>query len=86
MESKRKLLQSAVAGLIAMGFAQASSAQDPAAEKEKCYGVAKAGQNDCATAKHSCAGKAAKDKDPTEWKMVPKGTCAQAGGSTTPPK
>ena len=61
-------------------------AKKPGADKEKCYGVAKAGQNDCGTATHTCAGKAKKDNMPEEWKMVPKGTCAKTGGKTEPPK
>ena len=58
-----------------------------AQEKEKCYGVAQAGQNDCASANgsHSCAGQAKKDNEPTEWKYVPKGTCEKEGGKTTAP-
>lgn len=50
--------------------------------KEKCYGIAKAGQNDCAnlSGTHSCAGQSKTDKDPGEWKTVPKGTCAELGG------
>ena len=58
-------------------------AQVPA-EKEKCYGIAKAGQNDCGTAKHTCAGKSTKDNAPDEWKYVAKGTCEKLGGQTTP--
>ena len=84
MSNRSKLLQSAVAGVLALGMAQSASAQDAkGAAKEKCYGVAKAGQNDCGTARHSCAGKAAKDSAPDEWKYVPKGTCAALGGTTT---
>jgi uncharacterized membrane protein len=46
--------------------------------------VAKAGQNDCANLSetHDCAGEAAADNDPAEWKYVPKGTCHQLGGKT----
>lgn len=53
-----------------------------ASDKEKCYGIAKAGQNDCAnlTGTHGCAGQAEKDNDPTEWKYVEKGTCKSLGG------
>ena len=83
MSSRKTLLQSAIAGVVALGIAQAAGAQDakgPA--KEKCYGIAKAGQNDCGTARHSCAGKAAKDNAPDEWKYVPKGTCEKLGGRT----
>jgi uncharacterized membrane protein len=50
------------------------------ADTEKCYGVAKAGQNDCGTAVHGCAGLASVDNDPVEWKFVAKGTCLKAGG------
>jgi uncharacterized membrane protein len=80
MKNSRILITSAIAGLIAAGAAGHALAQDKPGTKEKCYGVAKAGQNDCGTAKHSCAGKAAKDNDPAEWKMVAAGTCEKAGG------
>lgn len=54
-----------------------------AQEKEKCYGVAKAGQNDCASANgsHSCAGQAKTDNAKGEWKYVAKGSCEKIGGS-----
>ncbi|HOF31988.1 MAG TPA: DUF2282 domain-containing protein [Burkholderiaceae bacterium] len=50
--------------------------------KEKCYGIAKAGQNDCANTAgvHSCAGQSKVDNDKTEWKYVAAGTCKQMGG------
>ncbi len=59
-----------------------------AAEKEKCYGVAKAGKNDCANAAgtHSCAGQAKVDNDPGEWLFVPKGLCGKLAGGSTEPK
>lgn len=87
---KTRIVQSAVAALITAGIAQSAPAQahdpKPAADREKCYGVAKAGQNDCGTATHTCAGKAKKDNVPEEWKMVPKGTCDKMGGKSEPPK
>ena len=90
MNSKRALIRSALAGVIAIGLGQpqAATAQDgkPAAGKEKCYGIAKAGQNDCGTAKHACAGLGKVDNDPNEWKYVAKGTCEKMGGRTTAPK
>ena len=55
--NRQASIQAAVAGLIAFGLA-ASVAAQPVVQKsdtEKCYGVAKAGQNDCGTAKHACA-------------------------------
>jgi len=86
-------IQAAIAGAIALGFAASTLAAappgpaKPQAEQEKCYGVAKAGQNDCGTAKHACAAQGAKvDKDPAEWKYVAKGTCDKMGGKSAPPK
>lgn len=76
------LLASAVALTIA-GGAQAAQA----AEKEKCYGVVKAGHNDCANAAktHSCAGHASVDGAGDEWVTVPEGLCAKlVGGSLEP--
>nr|WP_308417741.1 DUF2282 domain-containing protein [Leeia oryzae] len=51
-------------------------------DMEKCLGVAKAGQNDCAsiTGSHSCAGQATMDNDAGDWKNVPMGTCVNMGG------
>lgn len=83
MKSSKLLVSSAVAGLLAASLTGAAAAADDkpaAAAKEKCYGVAKKAQNDCGTSKHSCAGKAAADNDPEEWKFMAKGTCEKAGG------
>jgi uncharacterized membrane protein len=54
-------------------------------EQEKCYGVAKKGNNDCGVpGRHSCAGNAKVDSDPKEWLFLPKGKCERlVGGSTT---
>ena len=83
--SQTARIQTAVASVIALGLAAASVSAQPVPQPkdtEKCYGVAMAGKNDCGTAKHACAGQGAKtDKDPTEWKYVPKGTCEKMGGS-----
>jgi uncharacterized membrane protein len=84
MNPSNKLIASAVAGLVAAGLAGGALAQDKSAPaQEKCYGVAKAGQNDCSTTSHSCAGTSKKDMDPAEWKQVPKGTCEKMGGKLT---
>jgi uncharacterized membrane protein len=86
MSSNDKILHAAFAGLLAIGLAQSALAQDAKGDdKEKCYGVAKAGQNDCGTASHTCAGKAKKDNMPEEWKYVAKGTCEKLGGKTKAP-
>ena len=47
-----------------------------AAEKEKCFGVALKGQNDCAVGEGtSCAGASTVDYQGDHWQYVPKGTC-----------
>ena len=80
------LAQSALAGLVALGIATAAGSALAAEPMEKCYGVAKAGQNDCGTAKHACAGMGKVDRDPLDWKMVAKGTCEKLGGKLDAPK
>lgn len=80
------LVAAAIAGLIALSQGGATMAQDKKPPREKCYGIAKKGQNDCGTARHTCAGKAKKDNEPDEWKYVPQGTCEKMGGSLKPGK
>ena len=81
-------IQAAVAGLLALGLAAATVAQPapPQPSKDKCYGGAKAGQNDCAAGKHACAGQSTVDKDPASWKYVDKGSCEKLGGTMMAPK
>lgn len=51
---------------------------------EKCYGIAKAGKNDCGGGTEACAGQATKDGAKNSWLGLPKGTCDKiVGGSTT---
>jgi uncharacterized membrane protein len=87
MKSQANII-AAVAGLVAFGATTFASAEPvkQQAGTEKCYGVAKAGQNDCGTAKHACAAMSKADNDPIEWKYVAKGTCEQMGGKTAAPK
>ncbi|HNR22194.1 MAG TPA: DUF2282 domain-containing protein [Steroidobacteraceae bacterium] len=75
------VLASALGSLLALNLATASAAQ---AATEKCYGIAMAGKNDCATAAHACAGQSKTDRDPREWQLVPKGTCEKMGGRLAP--
>lgn len=88
MSSRRSLIQqqvmSALAALVAISPAWAHDPA-PAAEQERCYGIAKAGQNECGTARHACAGQSKADHDPYDWKLVPAGTCVKLGGKTKPP-
>jgi uncharacterized membrane protein len=77
-----------IISLTLMSIASSSTAATAGGDKEKCFGIAKAGQNDCASVMgtHSCAGQAKKDMDATEWKYTAKGTCEKAGGTTAMPK
>jgi uncharacterized membrane protein len=69
MKTSQLVISAAIVGLLsASGLA---SAQDKAPKKEKCFGVAKAGKNDCGTAQHSC---------------VEKGTCEKMGGNLKKPE
>jgi uncharacterized membrane protein len=84
---QRALAASALASLLALGLLPAASAHDAPAEvggKEKCFGIVKAGQNECASlsGSHACAGMASADLSLEEWKYVPKGSCAKQGGLT----
>jgi uncharacterized membrane protein len=80
---KQKMLSLAIGGLLALGLAGTASAADkPKMEMEKCFGIAKAGMNDCSSNKaaHSCAGQATKNNDPMDFVAVPKGTCGKIAG------
>ena len=70
----------ALATIMSLGVANAVEAA--AKKKEKCYGVALAGQNDCGnlSGTHSCAGQSTADNDISEWRLVPTGTCTELGG------
>src|SRR5271165_2575639 len=83
MNKRHAMFATALAAMCVAGMGVAHAA-DAGTDKEKCFGVAKAGQNDCASVMgtHSCAGQAKKDMDKSEWKFVPKGTCEKAGGTT----
>ena len=72
----------AVAGaMVAAVAASVRHGGSAVGERERCYGVARAGQNDCANAVHSCAKQAPSDADAREWIAVPKGTCTRLAGS-----
>lgn len=80
--NQRLIVSSALASALALGLVGQAAAQEKA--KEKCYGIAKAGQNDCAnlSGSHSCAGQSKVDMGADEWKYVAKGTCKDLGGTS----
>lgn len=87
MKTPSKILTlTALTGAIALAMTMGSNPANAETKMEKCYGIAKAGKNDCGVpGKHSCAGYAKVDNDPAEWVFVTEGTCEQdQNGSLTP--
>ena len=88
---KRLLIASALASAVT-GPMPATSAQVPKPapmpefQAEKCYGIARAGENDCAsTGNNDCAGTSTKANDLRAWIYIPEGYCRRIqGGSKTP--
>jgi uncharacterized membrane protein len=89
MKKRQILIASAVAAALSMplsSIAQNGPMPKPKFETEKCYGVAKAGKNDCQTANSSCAGTSKRDSQGDAWIYVPTGSCAKIVGGSTEPK
>ncbi len=81
--NKTKITLLVATALTALQTSNAQAHLEPKNDKmEKCYGVVKAGKNDCASKanKHSCAGRAKTDSDPNEWIKLPAGTCEKISG------
>lgn len=77
--TQRAMIAATAAAVMSLSLvALPAAAQD----KEKCFGIAKAGQNDCASVSgtHSCAGQSKTDMDKMEWKYVAKGSCKEMKG------
>lgn len=79
----RTMITAAAASLMSLAMLSSPALAQNSA-KEKCFGIAKAGQNDCANlaGTHSCAGQSKVDNDKGEWKYVAAGTCAAMKGMT----
>ena len=76
---KKSLLLTSAAILATISVSEPAKAEG---EKEKCYGVAKAGKNDCAWAGGSCSGPAKSDAEKGAWLLLPKGVCEKLAGSS----
>jgi uncharacterized membrane protein len=89
MKTVTTLTAAALAAMLSAGLAQAEPVK-PQPSKDKCYGISKAGKNDCAAgAGTSCAGSSKVDYQGNAWKYVAKGTCTKiqtpkGPGSLTP--
>jgi len=83
-------LASVLGGLALTGMLAQVAQADPVPQptgSEKCYGIAKAGKNDCAAGVHSCAGQGTRNRDKASFVYLPAGACEKiAGASTTPGK
>jgi len=95
-----KIITNAISAVLALGLAGASTASlaetatntgqemmlsPPTQGMERCYGVAKAGQNNCGNASHGCAGEATINGGKADWMFLPDGLCNKiVGGSLTP--
>lgn len=89
MKNSRAVMHSAIAGVLALSVvatANAGPADKPKFSAEKCYGVIKAGKNDCQTANSACAGTSKQDSQKDAWIYLPKGTCDRIVGASTKPK
>lgn len=82
MKLNSMVVASAVVAAIALS--NAASAQET--KTEKCYGIVKAGKNDCQTATSSCAGTSKKDSQKDAFIAVPAGTCGKIVGASLEPK
>ncbi|KTD49377.1 signal peptide protein [Legionella rubrilucens] len=84
--NKEKIIRSALSAFIAATVNQSVIAESTPAPSEKCYGIVKAGMNDCSTAKASCAGSATQDRQADAFILLPSGVCERiVGGQLTPP-
>ncbi|HXH04202.1 MAG TPA: DUF2282 domain-containing protein [Candidatus Competibacteraceae bacterium] len=83
----KTIIQSALASVFTLGVLSSAAAQSgpaptPSFAAEKCYGIVKAGKNDCQTNVHACAGQASADNQGDSWIYVPKGTCDKITGGS----
>lgn len=85
MKSVNTLLSSAIAGTLSLGLAAGDATAAEKTPLEKCYGISKAGKNDCQTSSSACAGTAKKDGQKDAWIFIPKGSCDKIAGASLKP-
>jgi uncharacterized membrane protein len=76
----------AIAAALAAAIASPAFVVHAQGNMEKCYGVAKAGKNDCQTANSSCAGTSRRDNQGDAWLYIPAGSCEKIVGGSKDPK
>ncbi|PYO02329.1 MAG: signal peptidase [Candidatus Rokuibacteriota bacterium] len=89
MKKTNVLLGSAMAVALSLTLqagAQGGPAPVPKFDHEKCFGISKAGKNDCQTANSSCAGTSKRNAQGDAWVYLPKGSCEKVVGGSLQPK
>jgi uncharacterized membrane protein len=79
---KKTTQLSILAAAATVAVAGVATEAEAKSEKEKCFGVSKAGKNDCGSSGHACAGQAKVDGDTAEWVYAPKGLCEKLNGGS----
>ena len=82
MINRNAMVAAAIGGLFVMNMAAVSFAADDSTASETCFGVAKAGKNDCAAPTPACSGQSKANGGKTDWIKVPAGTCERLVGGT----
>lgn len=83
---KKAIIASAMAAVVSAGLSTGAVAADKP-KMEKCYGIVKAGKNDCGIpGANACSAQVHVDNDPKAWIFLPKGSCDKITGASTEPK
>lgn len=87
MKNRENLVNSAMIAFLTLASTNTVFAENPVPQAtEKCYGIVKAGMNDCATATASCAGSSIKDNQSDAFLLLPVGVCDKIVGGTLKPE
>ena len=83
---KDQIIKSAITAFLAMATTTSVFSADAPTTTEKCYGIARAGMNDCSTATSSCASSSTKDGQADAFILLPKGLCERIVGGNLKPE
>jgi len=86
MTDTKSIATAAMAGLFALTTLGTATSAQADEKPEKCYGIVKAGKNDCQTSSSACAGTLKEDGKGDAWIYLPKGTCEKIVGGSLKPK
>jgi uncharacterized membrane protein len=74
----------AIGAALSLAGVAANADDAPGARRDKCYGVALKGKNDCAAGANSCAGTSTVDYQGDAWTYVPAGSCEKTASPRSP--